>query len=101
MRRARVRWYDSLPQKGEPMADKGSLVITGASTGIGEACALHLDKLGYRVFAGIRKSSDGESLRRRASERLVPLRWDVSDATEVALAAGNVMEALSGGGLAG
>jgi NAD(P)-dependent dehydrogenase (short-subunit alcohol dehydrogenase family) len=83
------------------MADKGAVVITGASTGIGEACALHLDKLGYRVFAGIRKSADGESLRRRASERLVPLRLDVSDETEVALAAGNVMEALSGGGLAG
>ena len=31
-----------------------SVVITGASSGIGAACALALDKLGYRVFAGIR-----------------------------------------------
>ena len=83
------------------MADKGAVVITGASTGIGEACALHLDKLGYRVFAGIRKSADGESLRRRASERLVPVRLDISDAMEVAQAARIIIEMLGGGGLAG
>ncbi len=83
------------------MADKGAVVITGASTGIGEACALHLDKLGYRVFAGIRKAADGESLRRRASERLVPVRLDISDETEVGQAARNVIEALGSGGLAG
>jgi NAD(P)-dependent dehydrogenase (short-subunit alcohol dehydrogenase family) len=62
---------------------------------------LHLDKLGYRVFAGIRKAADGDSLRRRASERLVPVRLDISDQTEVAEAARNVLEALGGGGLAG
>ena len=83
------------------MADKGAVVITGASTGIGEACALHLDKLGYRVFAGIRKAADGESLRRQASPRLVPLRLDISDEMEVGQAARNVIEALGGGGLAG
>src|SRR5208282_3844521 len=78
------------------MSSKGAVVITGASTGIGEACALRLDKLGYRVFAGIRKAADGESLRRRASERLVPFHLDVSDETEVEQAARTV-----GGGLAG
>jgi len=83
------------------MADKGAVVITGASTGIGEACALHLDKLGYRVFAGIRKAADGESLRQRASARLVPVRLDISDEAEVGQAARNVIEALGGEGLAG
>lgn len=83
------------------MADMGSVVVTGASTGIGEACALHLDKLGYRVFAGIRKSADGESLRQRASGRLVPIRLDIADETEITQAAGKVMEALGGGGLQG
>ena len=83
------------------MADKGAVVITGASTGIGEACALHLDKLGYRVFAGIRKAADGEALRRRASARLVPVRVDVSDELEVAEAARKILEALGGAGLAG
>jgi NAD(P)-dependent dehydrogenase (short-subunit alcohol dehydrogenase family) len=83
------------------MADMGAVVITGASTGIGEACALHLDKLGYRVFAGIRKAVDGESLQRRASARLVPVRLDISDETEVGQAARNIIDALGGGGLAG
>jgi NAD(P)-dependent dehydrogenase (short-subunit alcohol dehydrogenase family) len=83
------------------MADKGAVVITGASTGIGEACALHLDKLGYRVFAGIRKAADGEALRQRASERLLPVRLDISDPTEVDHAARKVTEALNGRGLAG
>ena len=83
------------------MANKGAVVITGASTGIGEACALHLDQMGYRVFAGIRKAADGESLRRRASERLVPVRLDVSDEMEIGQAARSIKEALGGEGLAG
>ena len=88
-------------QKGEQMQGLGAVVITGASTGIGEACALHLDKLGYRVFAGIRKAADGESLRSRASERLVPIRLDISDETEIREAARKVVEALGDEGLAG
>ncbi len=83
------------------MADLGAVVITGASTGIGEACALHLDSLGYRVFAGIRKAADGDSLRKRASARLTPIRLDVSDEAEVKVAAQNVTEALGGAGLTG
>ncbi len=83
------------------MADLGAVVITGASTGIGEACALHLDTLGYRVFAGIRKAADGDSLRKRASSRLTPIRLDISDETEISVAARNVTEALGGAGLKG
>ena len=80
---------------------KGAVVITGASTGIGEACALHLDGLGYRVFAGVRKTADGEALQRRASERLVPIRLEVTDGAEVRQAAEQVMGALGSGGLDG
>ncbi|MGO8792756.1 MAG: SDR family oxidoreductase [Terriglobia bacterium] len=83
------------------MADKGAVVITGASTGIGEACALHLDKLGYRVFAGIRKVADGESLRRRASDRMVPVRLDITEDAEIGQAVRTVIEALGSSGLAG
>jgi NAD(P)-dependent dehydrogenase (short-subunit alcohol dehydrogenase family) len=78
-----------------------SVVITGASTGIGEACALHLDRLGMRVFAGVRNDADGEALRAKASGRLVPLRLDVTIADDIAAAARMVDEQLAGGGLAG
>ena len=68
----------------------GSIVITGASSGIGEACALHFDKKGYRVFAGVRKTSDGEALRQKGSERLTPLIMDVTDPSTLAAAASSI-----------
>jgi NAD(P)-dependent dehydrogenase (short-subunit alcohol dehydrogenase family) len=49
----------------------GGVVVTGASTGIGNACALHLDRIGFRVFAGVRKDED--------AERLTPITIDVTD----------------------
>ncbi|MFP4322432.1 MAG: SDR family oxidoreductase [Anaerolineales bacterium] len=39
-----------------------SVVITGASTGIGAACAAHLAGRGFNVFAGVRKAADAERL---------------------------------------
>ena len=39
-----------------------AVVVTGASTGIGKAIALALDASGFRVFAGVRKETDGETL---------------------------------------
>lgn len=56
-----------------------AVVITGASTGIGAACALHLDRLGFRVFAGVRKAEDGLALQKNSSDRLVPIALDVTD----------------------
>src|ERR1700751_4988813 len=47
-----------------------SVVITGSSTGIGRACALTLDRNGFRVFAGVRKDADGDPLRAAASKSL-------------------------------
>ena len=63
---------------------QGSIVITGASSGIGEACALHFDKKGFRVFAGVRNPTDGDALRQRTSERLVPLVMDVTEPDSIA-----------------
>jgi NAD(P)-dependent dehydrogenase (short-subunit alcohol dehydrogenase family) len=79
----------------------GGVVVTGASTGIGYACALHLDRIGFRVFAGIRKEADAERLRAAASERLTPLMLDVTDADSVARAAREVESALGVEPLAG
>jgi NAD(P)-dependent dehydrogenase (short-subunit alcohol dehydrogenase family) len=79
----------------------GTVVITGASTGIGRACAIHLDSLGFGVFAGVRKPEDGERLAAEASERLRPLLLDVTDAGQVEAAARQVGEAVGDRGLAG
>lgn len=67
-----------------------SVVITGSSTGIGEACALHLDRLGWRVFAGVRREEDGRHLASQASERLEWLLLDVTDQASIAAAADQV-----------
>jgi NAD(P)-dependent dehydrogenase (short-subunit alcohol dehydrogenase family) len=64
-----------------------SVLITGASTGIGRASALRMDAEGWRVFAGVRREQDGDDLRQAASERLIPLSLDVTDAEHVAAAA--------------
>lgn len=82
-------------------AGLGPVVVTGASTGIGRACALRLDGLGARVFAGVRKRADGDALRREASGGLTPILLDVTDAASIAAAADAVKGAVGEAGLAG
>jgi NAD(P)-dependent dehydrogenase (short-subunit alcohol dehydrogenase family) len=83
------------------MNDMPSVLITGASTGIGEACALRMHARGWRVFAGVRKPQDGESLRAQTSERLHPLMFDVRAADEIAAAARTIDAQLGARGLDG
>jgi NAD(P)-dependent dehydrogenase (short-subunit alcohol dehydrogenase family) len=64
-----------------------AVLITGASTGIGRATAMRLDAAGWRVFAGVRKQVDAESLRAAGSERLEPLLLDITDAEQIEAAA--------------
>jgi NAD(P)-dependent dehydrogenase (short-subunit alcohol dehydrogenase family) len=78
-----------------------AVVVTGASTGIGESCALELDRRGYRVFAGVRSEAAGRRLQSQASPRLVPLRLDVTDAVAIAEAARTVGQRQGRAGLAG
>jgi NAD(P)-dependent dehydrogenase (short-subunit alcohol dehydrogenase family) len=83
------------------MATEKSVVITGASTGIGAACALHLDQRGWRVFAGVRKQGDAEALRAQGSARLTPISLDVTDTVSISTAASAVAGAVGAAGLAG
>jgi NAD(P)-dependent dehydrogenase (short-subunit alcohol dehydrogenase family) len=83
------------------MTTKGAVVVTGTSSGIGKACALRLDQLGFRVFAGVRKAADGEALKRETSDRLVPIVLDITDAAAIAAAAETVAAATGEAGLAG
>jgi NAD(P)-dependent dehydrogenase (short-subunit alcohol dehydrogenase family) len=67
-----------------------SVFITGASTGIGKTCALYLDKLGFHVFAGVRKTIDGDALRQESSNRLQTIIIDVADAASIDAAVNTV-----------
>ena len=78
-----------------------SVLITGASTGIGRATALRLDAEGWRVFAGVRQEEDAASLREAGSERLVPLMLDVTDAAQIAAAAERIGGEVGEAGLDG
>ncbi|HEX7168455.1 MAG TPA: SDR family oxidoreductase [Acidimicrobiales bacterium] len=82
------------------MADT-NVLVTGASTGIGEACALHLDRLGWRVFAGVRKQADADRLSQRASRRLVTVSLDVTDEAEVLAAMKTIDDEVGASGLSG
>lgn len=77
------------------------MLVTGSSTGIGRATALRLDRDGWRVFAGVRREEDAESLRAEASDRLVPVMLDVTDAEQVGAAAELVGERVGEAGLDG
>ena len=71
-----------------------SVLVTGASTGIGEACALRLDRLGHRVYAGVRSEEHARGLRQRGSDRIVPVFLDVTDQAQIDAAA----KQIGGGG---
>jgi NAD(P)-dependent dehydrogenase (short-subunit alcohol dehydrogenase family) len=58
-------------------------LVTGASSGIGRACATHLAGLGFHVLAGVRDVAD-------APDGLEPLRLDVTSESDVAAAAERV-----------
>lgn len=55
-----------------------SVLVTGASTGIGRATALLLDHAGYRVYAGVRRMEDGRALRDASSDRITAVLLDVT-----------------------
>jgi NAD(P)-dependent dehydrogenase (short-subunit alcohol dehydrogenase family) len=78
-----------------------AVVVTGASTGIGAAVALELDRRGYLVFAGVRTGEAGEQLKTRSSSMLVPVLLDVTDAAQIAAAVEKVREKTGECGLAG
>ena len=69
------------------MQTSRSILITGASTGIGKACALHLSALGFRTYAGVRRLEDGDALSKEAGEMLVPILLDITNPEAIQAAA--------------
>jgi NAD(P)-dependent dehydrogenase (short-subunit alcohol dehydrogenase family) len=78
------------------MSEHGTVVITGASTGIGRATALRLARGGFDVLAGVRREEDGAALRGEDG-RIEPVLVDVTDAGQVA----GLAERVAGAPLAG
>jgi NAD(P)-dependent dehydrogenase (short-subunit alcohol dehydrogenase family) len=78
-----------------------AVLVTGASSGIGQACATRLVREGCRVFAGVRRAEDGERLLAQCPEWLDWLILDVTNAGQIAAAAETVQRAVGDQGLAG
>ena len=73
----------SFQQPGTPP----TVVVTGASKGIGAAIVRQLVADGFRVVAGVRRTEDAEALRGQVGERVVPALLDITDPDAVAAAA--------------
>ncbi len=86
------------PERDELSGATTLVLVTGASKGIGEACALRLARRGWRVFAGYRDPADAERLREHGLE---PLPLDITDAGQVEAAARTVEAVTGEGGLHG
>lgn len=73
-----------------------SVVITGASTGIGYAAAARLTAAGYTVFGSVRNEADANRLQRQLGAGFIPLIFDVTDDAGVKQAAALVRDRLQG-----
>ncbi len=62
---------------------KSAVLVTGASTGIGAACALTLADMGWHVYAGVRKPEDGQALQSRSNGQIRPVILDVTQADTI------------------
>lgn len=59
-----------------------SVLISGATTGIGQCCALSLARLGFQVFAGYRKPEDADSLE-SLHPNIQPVHLEITDETSI------------------
>ncbi len=75
-----------------------SVVITGASSGIGRASVELMSQSGWQVFATVRKPADQDKLR---NANVIPVLMDVEDAASVSAAAQEIESQLGERGLDG
>ena len=78
-----------------------TVLITGASTGIGAACAIRLAAAGMHVYAGVREDAAGAALRAQNAALITPLHLDVTDADSIAAAVATLDAQLGDAGLNG
>jgi NAD(P)-dependent dehydrogenase (short-subunit alcohol dehydrogenase family) len=85
----------------ENASQERAVLITGCSSGIGEACARDLAAHGLRVFAGVRQEADAQRWRDQAAGRVEPVLLDVAEPEMVRSAANTLERSLGESGLAG
>ena len=78
-----------------------SVVVTGASTGIGWGLASVLVQKGFKVFGTVRKQDDADRLQSEFGAAFTPLLMDVTDQPAVLRAVDQVAGSLGGSTLAG
>lgn len=77
------------------------VLITGSSTGIGKACALHLAKSGFTAIAAVRKEEDAKKLELAAGSNLRAIQLDIASPESISVAAVKIAEITGDSGLAG
>jgi NAD(P)-dependent dehydrogenase (short-subunit alcohol dehydrogenase family) len=83
------------------LSHRGAVVVTGASTGIGEATAMRLATSGFTVFAGVRKDADATRLTSQGLPALRALKIDVASTDSIGAALQEVQSIVGEEGLAG
>jgi NAD(P)-dependent dehydrogenase (short-subunit alcohol dehydrogenase family) len=78
-----------------------TVVVTGASSGIGRSSASRMVQSGWRVFATVRKTQDGDQLRSDLGTSVIPVIMDVTNRASVTAAAEQVASLLQDSGLDG
>ncbi len=81
--------------------DQMTVVVTGASTGIGAACALDCAGRGMTVFAGVRDPRAGEALATKGGPSIIPIMLDVTDEPSITRSVEVVQRAVGAAGLGG
>src|SRR3954469_20993890 len=58
-------------------------LVTGTSTGIGEACVARLAERGWTVYAGVRRAEDGDRVKAQHPGDVRPVILDVMERDDV------------------
>lgn len=70
-----------------------AVLITGSSTGIGEACTSRLAAAGWKVYAGVRRREDGDRLTAAYSGEIEPVIIDVCEQASIDAAIAHITAA--------